>query len=43
MVVPAVRDALNLTALTAGQWLAAVLVPILAVVWIDLAKLRHRR
>ncbi|MBK0869112.1 MULTISPECIES: cation-transporting P-type ATPase [unclassified Saccharopolyspora] len=42
-VVPAVRDALNLTALTAGQWLAAVLVPILAVAWIDLAKLRHRR
>jgi P-type Ca2+ transporter type 2C len=43
MVVPAVREALNLTALTAGQWLVAVLVPILAVVWIDLAKLRADR
>ncbi|MDR7304561.1 cation-translocating P-type ATPase [Haloactinomyces albus] len=43
MAVPAVRDALNLTALTAGQWLVAVLVPVLAVVWIDLAKLRHPR
>lgn len=43
MVVPAVRDALNLTALTADQWLVAVLVPVLAVVWIDLAKLRHPR
>lgn len=40
MTVPAVRDALDLTVLTGGQWLVAVLVPVFAVVWIDLAKIR---
>ncbi|MFC7344725.1 cation-translocating P-type ATPase [Saccharopolyspora griseoalba] len=42
-VLPAARDALDLTALTAGQWLVAVLVPVLAVTWNDLAKFRTGR
>jgi Ca2+-transporting ATPase len=38
MVVPPVRDTLRLTPLTGTQWLVAVLVPIVAVSWIEIAK-----
>lgn len=40
MAVPAVRRTLDLTALSGGQWFVAIFVPVLAVIWIDLAKFR---
>ncbi|HEX2298813.1 MAG TPA: cation-transporting P-type ATPase [Pseudonocardiaceae bacterium] len=44
MMVPMLRNTLNLTPLTASQWLTAILVPTLAVVWIEAVKWRpaHR-
>ena len=42
MLVEPVRETLRLTPLTMTQWLVAVLVPIVAVSWIEVAKLRRR-
>lgn len=42
MVVPALRVALHLTTLTSTQWLIAIIAPIAAVTWIDIAKRKSR-
>ncbi|MBC3194713.1 cation-transporting P-type ATPase [Pseudonocardia sp. C8] len=43
MTVPVLREALRLVPLTAPQWVAAVLVPVVAVAWIEVRKLLRAR
>ncbi|MFP5071882.1 cation-translocating P-type ATPase [Pseudonocardia nantongensis] len=43
MAVPALRDALRLVPLSGAQWAVAVLVPVVAVSWIELVKIFRGR
>jgi Ca2+-transporting ATPase len=43
MIVPSVRETLRLVPLTGTQWLVAIVVPIVAVSWIEIAKIVRAR